>query len=187
MLKIDWIITALTTFFQYFGKILYWINSKIGLDIVVATLVKVRSISYVGLLALFFTLGLALVTVTVAFTYFFFSSVIEAYNMINHLIDIINNPSRGGVSSPLLSLIFTFINFSGIAQGLRAVAPFIYSALLFRLMKAMYTVMIRLLYILVWIYKTSWELSRQATDTDILHPQITRGASGALPKPNSVV
>jgi hypothetical protein len=183
MLKIDWIITALGTFFNYFGRFLYWIDSKIGVDIIVATLVKVRSISYIGLLALFFTLGLALVTVTVAFTYFFFSSVIQSYNIINHLIDIINNPSQGGVSSPLLSLIFTFLNFSGISQGLRAVAPFIYSALLFRLMKALYTVMIRMLYIFAWIYKTAWELSRQATDIDILHPQITRASSGALPKP----
>lgn len=179
MSYIVWIVRALEIFLGFFGKILFWIESRIGLDLVVASLVKIRSVTYFALLALFFTLALALVTSVVSFVYFSFEAVMTVYDMVNSLI--VTSNDLGNSNSPVVHSALYLLQVSGVMNAINASMPFILSALLFRLIKVIYITMIKMLKIFAWLYKTAWELSRQATDTEILHPQISRTVPKSLP------
>jgi len=85
----------------------------------------------------------------IAFAYFMFESVTTIFNMISSLIGMIESGSysvgsSSGQLDQVMQTFYYFLNASGIATGLNAAFPFIASAVLFRLMKAVKEIFITL-------------------------------------------
>lgn len=103
-------------------------------------------------------LVVAYVVLCIAFFYFMIDVIGSTYNLISALIIKIQtiNPSGGSSPSPsILQPLYLLLNTSGIASGVSAAFPFVASALIFRLAKALYNTILPLHYQLLYFYRTT--------------------------------
>lgn len=103
-----------------------------------------RKALYIALIALI----IAYIVILIAFFYFMTDVIITSYNTISSIIDKIQNVGTTNSGSPVMQGFYYFLNVSGIGAGLTIVFPFFASALSFRLLKALYTL----------ILETHWKL-----------------------------
>jgi hypothetical protein len=79
------------------------------------------------------------VSLMIAFFYYTIESIVTVYNLVSSfLVKMQTMESGGGVASPILQPFFLFLNSVGFVQGFQAAFPFLASALLFRLLTALY-------------------------------------------------
>lgn len=86
----------------------------------------------------FYAFVIMLILFSLAFFYYIVHSIIQAYNMISSLMIFISSASTSG--DDVVSALYYFLNVTGIIQGFNAFFPFLASALLFILIKALYRV-----------------------------------------------
>jgi hypothetical protein len=87
------------------------------------------------LFGLFYAFLLMLITFTGFFFYYMVTNIVKTYNMISILLNVLESGVNGG---GVVSTMFFFMSISGITAGIQAFFPFVASALLFILIKALY-------------------------------------------------
>lgn len=143
------VVNGITAVLLFFSKFTAFSNSASLLSNV--RLIG-RKILYIGLIALI----IAYVVILIAFFYFMIDSIVSAYNLISALLVKIQTMSNGqGQTSPLLQPLFLLLNTSGVASGFNAVFPFIASALTFRLLKILYTMILSVHWKLLNFYRVT--------------------------------
>ena len=90
------------------------------------------------LLSTFYAFVVLLVVLSMAFFYFVIRSIVEVFNIGSMIMIYINSFSSSG--DDIISALFYFLHVTGIIQGLESAYPFIASAVLFLLIKALYRV-----------------------------------------------
>lgn len=90
------------------------------------------------LLSTFYAFVILLVVLSVAFFYFIVKSIVEVFNLISMIMLYINSFSSSG--DDIISALFYFLHVTGIIQGLQSAYPFIASAVIFLLIKALYRI-----------------------------------------------
>lgn len=110
-----------------------------------------RKTLYVSLIALM----IAYVVILIAFFYFMIDSIVSAYNLVSALLVKIQTMETGGTVSPVLQPLFLILNSSGFVAGFNAAFPFIASALTFRLLKILYTVILSVHWKLLNFYRVT--------------------------------
>lgn len=130
------VLNGFSLLFDFFSKYTAFLNSSAVLS---NLRLFTRKLFYVGMIALF----IAYIALLLAFFYFMIDSLVTAYNMIATLIHKIQTmEDGGGQASPMIQGAMYFINVSGIANGISVVYPFLASALTFRLIQALYKVIL---------------------------------------------
>ncbi|MFA6143790.1 MAG: hypothetical protein WCW84_04745 [Sulfurimonas sp.] len=135
----EMIVAGFIRFFAFFGKYVGSSNARTIFDML-------RFTSRKAFLVILVALILAFVALAFSFFYYMISVITTVYNLISHLIIMIQSPSGigGGTPSPMLQGAMMLINASGIAQGISSAFPFIASALTFRLMVVLYRAILKL-------------------------------------------
>lgn len=90
----------------------------------------------VFLFTLFYAFLLMLIAFTGFFFYFMVTNIIKIYNLISYFLEVLS--SAGSAGGDIVSTTFFFMSITGISAGIQAFFPFLASALLFLLIKAMY-------------------------------------------------
>jgi hypothetical protein len=125
------------TFFLWINKFTIFSNSA-------SILSNFRLLSRKTLLFILIPFIVIYFGLLIAFFYYTIDSIVVVYNLISaFLLKMQNMESGGGVSSPILQPFFLFLNASGFVSGFQAAFPFLASALLFRLLSALYNLVIR--------------------------------------------
>lgn len=101
----------------------------------------------VFLFMLFYAFLLLLLATSLFFFYYMVTNIIKVYNLISFLFDYISSAGQSGDS--IVSATFFFLTISGIVDGFKAFFPFVASAILFILIKALYRITL-FFYMRVW-------------------------------------
>lgn len=143
------VLNGITAVLLFFSKFTVFSNSASILSN--ARLIG-RKVLYIALIALI----VAYVVILIAFFYFMIDSIVSAYNLISALLVKIQTMQTGGGSvSPIMQPLFLMLNSSGFAAGFNAAFPFIASALSFRLLKILYTVILSVHWKLLNFYRVT--------------------------------
>ncbi|MFA5214448.1 hypothetical protein [Sulfuricurvum sp.] len=112
----------------FFPRVASWFSS-------LSKFAMLSSSIRIFLFGLFYSFVILLVTTAAFFFYFMVTNIIKIYNLISFLLDYVSNASAG---DDIVNTMFFFLTISGITDGVKAFFPFITTALLFILMKALY-------------------------------------------------
>lgn len=138
----------LTAIILFFDKFRIFGNSA-------SLLSNVRLIGRKTLYIVLIALIIAYVVILIAFFYFMIDSIVSAYNLISALLVKIQTMETGGSVSPIFQPLFLLLNSSGFVAGFNAAFPFIASALTFRLLKILYTVILSVHWKLLNFYRVT--------------------------------
>jgi len=141
------VLNGITIVLAFFSKFTAFSNSA---SILSNVRLFGRKALYVALIAAM----LAYVVILVAFFYYMVESIVTAYNLISSMIDKMQN-AQGGTTSPLIQGFYYFLNVTGVADAISAIFPFIASALSFRLLKALYQVILSVHWKLLNFYRVT--------------------------------
>ena len=128
----------------FFIRIVLWFNKSTLFSNSGSILTNLRNVSRKTLLFILIPFIVIYVGLLMAFFYYTIDSIIAVYNLISaFLIQMQSMSSGGGSSSPILQPFFLFLNASGFVSGFQSAFPFLASALLFRLLTALYRLVIK--------------------------------------------
>lgn len=122
-----------------FVSFFLWVNRFTTFSNSVSILSNLRFLSRKVLLIGMMAFIVIYVSLLIAFFYYTIESIITVYNLVSSFLVKMQTMESGAVGSPsILQPFFLFLNSSGFVAGFQAAFPFMASALLFRLLSALY-------------------------------------------------
>lgn len=126
-----------------FIRIFMWFNRTTLFSNTLSGLTNLRFLSRKVLLFILIPFIVIYIGILLAFFYYTIDSIVIVYNLVSSfLVKMQTMDSGGGVTSPILQPFFLFLNSVGFVSGFQAAFPFLASAVLFRLLTALYKLVI---------------------------------------------
>ncbi len=122
-----------------FVRFFLWLNKFTPFANSASILTNLRLLSRKVLLIGMIAFIVVYVSLMIAFFYYTIDSIITVYNLVSDFLEKMQNLDTGASgASAILQPFYLFLNASGFVQGFQAAFPFLASAVLFRLLTALY-------------------------------------------------
>jgi hypothetical protein len=122
-----------------FIRVFLWVNRFTLFGNSASILTNLRFLSRKVLLIGMIAFIVIYVSLMIAFFYYMIDSIVTVYNLVSSFLQKMQTMESGSTgTSAILQPFFLFLNASGFVSGFQAAFPFLASAVLFRLLSALY-------------------------------------------------